>query len=87
MWYEVPDARPENLRSFSDPISHVAYTESDDGITWNHPPKVLPNHFRDKDFNDAVRLSVVRVEQWIEAYFRQGGLLGISSQRCTIFWL
>jgi len=59
MWYEVPDARPENLRGFSDPISHVAYTESEDGITWDHPPKVLPNHFRDKDFNDAVRLSVV----------------------------
>ena len=50
MWYEVPVRDPGT--------SHVAYTESKDGITWP-PPKVLPNYFRDKNYTHAGRLSVV----------------------------
>jgi len=50
MWYEVP-APDAN-------ISHVAYTESKDGINWR-PPNVLPNYFRDKDYTHTCRLSVV----------------------------
>ena len=50
MWYEVPAPDPA--------ISHVAYTESKDGIAWP-PPKVLPNYFRDKDYTHNCRLSVV----------------------------
>ncbi len=50
MWYEVPVADHRT--------SHVAYTESRNGISWP-PPKVLPNYFRDKDYTHACRLSVV----------------------------
>ena len=50
MWYEVP--APDRDKS------HVAYTESRDGITWP-PPQVLPNFFRDKDYTHNCRLSVV----------------------------
>ena len=50
MWYEVPAPGRDK--------SHVAYTESKDGITWP-PPQVLPNFFRDKDYTHNCRLSVV----------------------------
>ena len=50
MWYEVSAPDPD--------ISHVAYTESKDGVTWP-PPRILPNYFCDKEYTHACRLSVV----------------------------
>ena len=61
MWYEVPDGRPDYLPTPDADISHVAYTESRDGVTWR-PPKVLRNFFRDKSYTHACRvLSLIHI--------------------------